>query len=51
MKKVFFCCLFVIMLGTASYGEDVVQYVTSVKVTGNPNIAEEYILNVVDTKP
>ena len=40
-----------ITAGTADGEEAVARHVTSVNVSGNPNIATEYILNVVDTKP
>lgn len=40
-----------ITAGIANGEEAVARHVTSVNVSGNPNIATEYILNVVDTKP
>lgn len=51
MRK--FLALLIIMLtaGTSYSEEEIKRHVTSVNVSGNPNIATEYILNVVDTKP
>ena len=42
--------LILLLTSSALYGAEVRQ-VISVSVSGNPNIATEYILNVVDTKP
>ena len=51
MKK-FLTITLIFLLASASAGDEPpMRQVTSVSVSGNPNIATEYILNVVDTKP
>ncbi|MBQ3347278.1 MAG: BamA/TamA family outer membrane protein [Synergistaceae bacterium] len=51
MKK-FLTITLIFLLATAVAGDEPpMRQVTSVSVSGNPNIATEYILNVVDTKP
>lgn len=51
MKKFLTIALIIILASAAAGDEPPVKQVTSVSVSGNPNIAAEYILNVVDTKP
>lgn len=48
MKKIFVLIIALLILSSASFAEPVV---TSVSVSGNPNVSTEYILNVVSTKP
>ena len=44
--------IIMMLVTTSAYAADPLpRQITSVGVTGNPNIATEYILNVVDTKP
>ncbi|MBR1658245.1 MAG: BamA/TamA family outer membrane protein [Synergistaceae bacterium] len=50
MKKLMLIPALVLMLFGVSFGAET-QQVTSVNVSGNSEIATEYILNVVDTKP
>ena len=51
MKKFLTVALILLLASTAVADEPPARQVTSVGVSGNPNIATEYILNVVDTKP
>ena len=51
MRKFLTLALILLTAMTASADEPPMKQVTSVGVSGNPNIATEYILNVVDTKP
>ena len=51
MKKFLTLALILLLASTASADEPPMKQVTSVGVSGNPNIATEYILNVVETKP
>ena len=51
MKKIILTLIMMMMTSVSHGAEEPVRHVTSVNVSGNPNIATEYILNVVDTKP
>ena len=52
MRKLTMIIMMIMITAVSSYGaEETPRHVTSVNVSGNPNIATEYILNVVDTKP
>ena len=48
MKKIILSAIIAILLATTAFSAEIVS---SVNVSGNPNIATEYILNVVSTKP
>ncbi len=51
MRKFLTIALIFLLASVSVADEPPVRQVTSVGVSGNPNIATEYILNVVDTKP
>lgn len=52
MRHKFFAAMIIVLLGAIAEGaEPPAVQVTSVGVSGNDQIATEYILNVVDTKP
>ncbi|MBQ7543542.1 MAG: BamA/TamA family outer membrane protein [Synergistaceae bacterium] len=52
MRHKFLLLLILLLIPSAAYSAELPQFqVTSVAVSGNSQIASEYILNVVDTKP
>ena len=51
MRKFLALVIIILTAGTSYSEEEIKRHITSVNVSGNPNIATEYILNVVDTKP
>ena len=52
MRNRFALLILIMTLAAQSHAAETIgRQVTSVNVSGNPNIATEYILNVVDTKP
>ena len=50
MKRII-AVVIMLMIAVSAEAAELGRQVTSVNVSGNPNIATEYILNVVDTKP
>ena len=50
--RIYFAVIFLFSLILPSFSAELsMRHITSVNVSGNPNIAAEYILNVVDSKP